>query len=272
MKTPHLSTHPSQLPLILVPALPLILMACGGATPAAAPTPVEPAATSAGGEAPAEPLVLRTTTPIPVPQPAIAREDLVEPLQGIWTETEEIVAQRPPEPPTATDQASIENWAAESFAPWVDARRGQIQQMEPALATLQQDPLSLAVSAALFGYAYEDTAAGIRGAPVPATIATDAELLEIYVATLDEALHPFAQRALESYAYCATTIARLAQEPNSPGPSAGPEGDEQNAQNTVGGPWISWAAYCLDRGRDVADVFELGADSETAAEEPAAVE
>jgi len=235
-----------------------MLMACGGATPAAAPTPVEPAAESAGGEAPAEPLLLRTTTPIPVPQPAIAREDLIAPLQGIWTETEEIVAQRPPEPPTATDEASIEAWATESFAPWVDARRGQIQEMEPVLATIEQDPLSLAVSAALFGYAYEDTAAGIRGAPVPASIATDPELLEIYVATLDEALHPFAQRALESYVFCATTIAGLAQEPLHPGPSAGPATREEVRPETVGGPWISWAAYCLDRGRDVADVFELG--------------
>jgi hypothetical protein len=95
------------------------------------------------------------------------------------------------------------------------------------------------VHAALFGYMYEDTAAGIRGAPVPEDIAGDPELLEIYVQTLDEALHPFAQRALESYAYCATTLAGLGET-----------------------PWISWASYCLDRGRDVGEVFELGAAAE----------
>lgn len=258
---------------LLAPALAsllaLVLAACGGAAPSAAPPSVEPAAESAGGEAPAEPMVLRTTTPIPVPQPAIPREDLHEALQGIWTATEEAVSQRPPEPPAATNEALLETWAAESFAPWVNARRTRIQEMEPAVAILGDDPVALSVAAALFGYAYEDTAAGIRGAPVPEAIAADAELLEIYVATLDEALRPFAQRALESYAYCAITLARLAQTPVSPGPSAGPANDVSEMQGT---PWISWAAYCLDRGRDVADVFELGAqrdaESDAAADGP----
>lgn len=251
---------------LFAPALPLLLIACGGAAPEASPEPVEPAAGTTGGEAPAEPMVLRTTIPIPVPQPAVPREQLADGVQAIWTASEETVSQRPPEPPAATDQASIEAWAAESFAPWVDARRASIEAMEGPLEPLGQDPIALSVAAALFGYAYEDTAAGIRGAPVPEGIATDAELLEVYVATLDEALHPFAQRALESYAYCATTIARLAQTPDGPGASSGTQDDEANAANTVGAPWISWAAYCLDRGRDVADVFELGVPREVPAD------
>jgi hypothetical protein len=88
---------------------------------------------------------------------------------------------------------------------------------------------------------YEDTAAGIRGAPIPEDIATDEELLDIYVRTLDEALRPFAQRALESYVYCATTVASLGESLDPWIPN-----------------WSPWAAYCLERGRDVADVFELG--------------
>ena len=45
----------------------------------------------------------------------------------------------------------------------------------------------------------------------------------------------------ESYAYCATILAQL--------------GDS---------PWIEWARYCLERGRDVGTVFELGGQGDAA--------
>jgi hypothetical protein len=217
--------------------------ACGGSAPEPA-EPVETAPETSGAESP-EPVVLRTTTPVPVPQPAVAREELAQPLQDLWSQTEEIVAVRPPEPPTEGTTEALSAWASDPFMPWVDTRRTSIQEVEPFVEAIGDDPVERSVAAALFGYLYEDTAAGIRGAPVPEEIAGDPELLEIYVQTLDEALHPFAQRALESYAYCATTLAGLGET-----------------------PWISWASYCLERGRDVGEVFELGASAEEEEAEP----
>ncbi len=229
--------------ITILTSLPLVLSsACGSASPEPAepaqPTPA-PTATTSGDEEP-EPMVLRTTTPVPVPQPAVAREQLAEPLQDLWTRTEEIVAGRPPEPPTEGTTEALSAWAEDPFMPWVDGRRTAIEEAESFVEAIGDDPVQRSVAAALFGYMYEDTAAGIRGAPVPEEIASDPELLEIYVQTLDEALHPFAQRALESYAYCATTLANLGES-----------------------PWITWASYCLERGQDVGTVFELGgADAE----------
>jgi hypothetical protein len=220
-----------------------LLTGCGGA-PEPEPEPVEPAPTTTGGET-TEPLVLRTTTPVPVPQPAVAREELPEPLQNLWTRTEEVVADGPPEPPLEGTSEALAAWAEDPFIPWVESRRDAIQGAEPFVEALGEDAVARSVAAALFGYMYEDTAAGIRGAPVPEDIANDQELLGVYVETLDTSLQPFAQRALESYAYCATILAQL--------------GDS---------PWVEWARYCIERGRDVATVFELGGGSAGAAEAP----
>jgi hypothetical protein len=225
----------------------LTVAACGGAPETASPAPVEP--TSGGESAPRMVQVLRTTTPVPVPRPATTREELAPAVQQIWTRTEEIVAIRPPEPPTEASEASIRAWAEDPFAPWVSARQHAVQDAEPLVDTIGEDALARAVAAALFGYMYEDTAAGIRGAPVPAELAEDAELLDLYVAALNDSLRPFAQRAVESYAYCATTIV------------------QQNEE-----AWAEWARYCAERGRDVATVYELAPDDfpvAEPAEEPA---
>jgi hypothetical protein len=228
---------------ILLVSVPLLLaMACGGSA-SRAPEEPESAPVASGGESePAAPIVLRTTTPVPVPQPAVPRESLSEPLQQLWTRTEEIVADRPPEPPAEASEEAITAWAADPFAPWVERRRRAIEETEPLVAAIGEDPIERPLSAAFFGYMYEDTAAGIRGAPVPEALAHDAELLDVYVQTLDGALRPFAQRALESYAYCATVLAR--------------QGGES--------PWVEWTRYCLERGHEVGEVFGLGGDTEAA--------
>jgi len=232
--------------LALCPVLVVLLAsACGSSAPETA-EPVEPAPETAGGET-AEPVVLRTTTPVPVPQPAVAREELADALQQLWTRAEEIVAEGPPEPPTEGTTEALAAWADDPFLPWVNGRREAIEGAEPFVEAIGEDPVQRSVAAALFGYMYEDTAAGIRGAPVPAEIASDPELLDVYVQTLDEQLHPFAQRALESYAYCATTLANLGET-----------------------PWVGWASYCLERGRDVGTVFELGAAAEEETEDAGA--
>ncbi len=174
----------------------------------------------------------------PVPQPAVPREALSEALQNVWTRTEEIVADRPPEPPAEATEEAIAAWANDPFAPWVERRRLAIEALEPLVAEIGETSVERPLAGAFFGYMYEDTAAGIRGAPVPDDLAHDAELLDIYVHTLDEALRPFAQRALESYAYCATVLARQPDE-----------------------TWLEWARYCLERGRDVGEVFHFTAGS-----------
>ena len=225
------------------------LCACGGSPePAAEPSP----APTTGGEstdatAPEEPIVMRTTTPVPVPQPAVARDDLREPLKLLWDRTERAVAVRPPEPPTEGSIEAVQAWAEGPFVEWMAARRAAIAEAEDDVAFLAEaEPYERAVAAALFGYMYEDTAAGVRGAPVPADIAADPELLEVYVQTLDEALMPFAQSSAEAYATCATTLAEL-RDP----------------------AWNEWGAYCVDRGREVIEVFGLEVEPEQVEDEPA---
>jgi hypothetical protein len=224
------------------------LVACGGG---AEPVTEAPPAATTGGEVteapPEEPVVMRTTTPVPVPQPAVARDDLGEPLQLLWDRTERAVAVRPPEPPSEGTLEAVEAWAAGPFVEWMAARRAAIAEAEDDVAFLvEAQPYERAVAAALFGYMYEDTAAGVRGAPVPVDVAADPELLEVYVQTLDEALMPYAQSSAEAYASCATTLAAL-RDP----------------------AWNEWGAYCVDRGREVIEVFGLTVDpapEETTAE------
>ena len=217
----------------------LFLYACGGgAEPAAEPQPTATTGGEAIDAAPDEPVVMRTTTPVPVPQPAIARDDLGEPLQLLWDRTERAVAVRPPEPPSEGTLEAVEAWAAGPFVEWMAARRSAIAEAEDDVAFLAEaQPYERAVAAALFGYMYEDTAAGVRGAPVPAEVAADPELLDVYVQTLDEALMPYAQSSAEAYATCATTLAAH-RDP----------------------AWNEWGAYCVDRGRDVIEVFGLSVE------------
>ena len=227
-------------------ALFLLPAGCGGGSGAAEPEAAPVERTTGGEEEPRMVQVLRTTTPVPVPQPAIPREELVEPLQQLWTRTEEIVAIRPPEPPTEATAEAIRAWAEDPFAPWVAERQRAVQEAEAFVEAIGEEPVPKAVSAALFGYLYEDTAAGIRGAPVPVEIAEDEELLGLYVAALNDALQPFAQRSVESYAFCATTLV------------------QQNEE-----PWADWAHYCLEHGREVASVYDLSPDDFPTAEPPA---
>jgi hypothetical protein len=212
----------------------LWLSACGGVAPASEPAP---AASTAGGEAevtPAHPL--RTTTPIPVPAPAIAREALSQPLQDLWSEVEETVAIRPPDGPAAATEEALTEWAEGPFAAWVTARREALAEVVAMSEAVPEEPAhERAMAAALLGYALEELVAGMRGAPVPTDIASDAELLEIYVSSLSAVLRPLASDAVVSYAYCQQRLMPL--------------GDESE--------WLPWRAYCVQRGREVIEVYEL---------------
>jgi hypothetical protein len=223
-----------------VPALSslALLLACGEPSATETADPVEP---SAGGEtegsvAVAEEHPMRTTTPVPVPQPAVPREELSEPLQATWTAIEEVVAIRPPGGPVVPTTEAIETWAAGPFSDWVQQRQGATEEVVELAATVPDEPIwEQALGAALFGYALEDFAAAIRSSEVPLLITEDEELLEVYMQALTEKLHPFAIEAVRNYAVCQQRLVTL--------------GDES--------PWLPWRAYCVQRGREVIEVYEL---------------
>jgi len=236
--------------LCLVACLSALLLACGP-PPEPAPSSFASGGTTTGDEAePAEepePVVMPSTTPVPVPQPAVAREEMGEDLQRVWMRTERAVEVSPPPPPTEATVEEVQAWAEGAFTDWMRERRAAVGEAEDDTSFLvSAEPYERGVTAALFGYMYEDTAASMRGAPVPAEIAADQELLDIYVETLSEALLPYAQTAAEAYATCAATFMEL--------------GDEA---------WAEWAGYCANRAREIVEVYELEVEAPEEAAGPA---
>lgn len=245
----------------LCPLFALLFAACGSQVVTERPGGDSvPATSTAGGEA--DPEVdhpMRTTTPVPVPQPAVAREDLSDPLQRVWTGIEETVAIRPPDGPQEATPEAVQAWADGPFAEWIQRRREATAVVGTTSAHVPEEPVhERALAAALFGYALEDFAAAVRGSPVPAEITEDPELLSIYVQSLTEVLRPIATESVVNYAYCQQRLAPL--------------GDDSE--------WLPWRAYCVQRGRDVIEVFELqppgvsapeedGGSEEPATDEPA---
>ena len=214
------------------------LVGCGGSEPETVEPEPEPVGDGTTGGETAETVVMppmRTTTPIPVPQPAVPRERLSAPLQTLWDRVEEAVNVRPPDPPAESTREAIEAWAQGPFTDWVGRRAEAVRAVEAAQAPLASSAgAERGVAAALFGYVYEETAAGARGAPVPADLASDPELIRIYQQSLVDSLRPYAQASAESYAACVQVFAALQQ-----------------------APWAEWGQYCLDRGRDVIEVYGL---------------
>ena len=105
---------------------------------------------------------------MPVPQPAVAREEMSEPLQGVWTQIEETVAIRPPDPPEEATREAVQAWSEGPFTEWLDQRREHMRQViQTSEGVEDSPPFERAVSAALMGYAMEDLAADVRGAPIP---------------------------------------------------------------------------------------------------------
>ena len=227
----------------LVWALPLLAVACGSPEPAEPSSP-EPV-TSAGGEtevsgAAEEAPPLRTTIPVPVPQPPVAREALSAPLQASWTGIEEVVAIRPPDGPDQGSEEAIRLWAEGPLTEWIARRREATRAVGEVAAGVPAEPVyERAVGAALFGYALEDFAADLRSSPVPGSISEDPELLAIYVEALTTALRPLAIESATNYAVCRQRLASL--------------GDDSE--------WVPWRAYCVQRGREVIEVYELQSDA-----------
>lgn len=219
----------------------LLLAACGSPARRVEAGSGDPSDSTAGGEderererSAAPPL--RTTTPVPVPQPAVAREELGEGLQVVWTSIEETVAIRPPEPPAETSVDAANAWARGPFAGWIGRRASATRDAIAASeAVPETPPFERALAAALIAYALEDFVADVRGAPVPESIATDPELLRIYVGELSDTVRPLAIEAVTYYAYCQGRLAAL--------------GDASE--------WLPWRAYCVQRGQEMIEVYGL---------------
>lgn len=224
----------------------LLVAGCAGGAETTS-TAEAPAASegTAGGEAPAQAeAALPTTVPVPVPLPAVPRAEMSDTLQQVWTLVEQAVEVRPPDPPEEASAEAIEAWAQGPFSAWVAERQEANLRAQALVATLGEDAAEeRLVAAALFGYMYEDMASGIRGAPIPEGIASDPELLGIYVDTLHQLLDPVARLAAHAYLICRQLALGF---------------DEDSG-------WRPWATYCDGRGLEVVQTFDLLAHDERAA-------
>ena len=174
-------------------------------------------------------------SPIPVPQPVYAREELSTDLQELWARVEEAVAVRPPEPPEVASEEAIESWAEGEFREWLLRRQAATDRALAATGALRTHPLfERGMGTALFGYMYEDMAGSIRGAPVPESIAEDDELLGIYTEALTEHITPFAELSARAYYACLALFLKL-EDPQ----------------------WGEWLYYCDERGAEVVDTYQL---------------
>lgn len=230
--------------------------------------------TTSGGEEDARPpMVLRTTTPVPVPTPEVARESMSDPMQRLWTGVEEVVAIRPPDPPDTGTTDALNEWARGPFREWVSNRTQASRDVERIAEEVRRNgiPHEDIVGGALFGYMYEDMAAGARGAPVPNEVADDPELLQIYTDALTQSIQPIASRSFAAYLHCATTFARInGQAPENDTQPASDAESESESDETEPLPWAEWGAYCYARAREVDEVYELHPQGEPAepTEEP----
>jgi hypothetical protein len=213
----------------------MALAACGGS----ATTEPSPALsdTTSGGESTEEQArpALRTTIPIPVPQPAIAREQMSADLDALWERVELAVATRPPEAPPDATLETIEAWAQGPFAQWLTERTEASAAIQAALGSLEDKPAhERGIAAGLFGYLQEDMVADVRGAPIPESISSDPELLRIYDESMLTALLPFVRVAAQAYRFCEAAFVE--------------NGDDA---------WEPWASYCRQRFEDVARIYVL---------------
>ncbi len=223
-----------------VTLLALGLVACGGSASSAETTTTASADGTSGSE---RPHPIRTTTPIPVPTPAIERDALSAQLQRVWELVEAAIAVRPPEPPSEPTTEHVQEWANGPFAEWIGRRITATREAEEALVPLEEAPAyERGLAAGLIGYLHEDTAADVRGAPIPDEIANDAELLAIYTSALDDALRPAAEAAFRAYTFCTANFDEV--------------GDST---------WVEWRTYCEDRRQDVSTVFRVGPNAPAAA-------
>ena len=220
-----------------------VLTGCAGSTE---PTTTEAeGASTTGGETEvgtgtteptlAETLELPTTTLIPVPSSGVPRHQMSAELQALWGSVEDASAMAPPEYDGELTLELINVWSEQHFSPWAQARMAVTLAIVESARVFTPDSPEAGVAGALVGYSLEEFVIAFRGAPIPEDIAADAELLEIFIASLTGASQPIARQAGSAYGVCARTLAPL-----------GPESH-----------WVEWAQYCLFRAQEVNDVYHL---------------
>lgn len=214
----------------------LMLVACGGSSSTTATTSSEE--TSSGGESTDStstdsPHASSGPTVLAVPLPGIPRDAMRPELQDLWTKIEIAVALTPPDPPSEGTEDAIAAWISGPYTEWV---RQRYLATREALATTRAiegiTDLDLAFAAALVAYAFEDMAASVRGAPVPASIASDSHLVSLFSEAIDRALLPIAQEAAVGFDGCQQLFAEV-QDP----------------------AWGEWGPYCAQHLTDLREVF-----------------
>jgi hypothetical protein len=217
-------------------ALSILAAACGSSS-----SDAEEATTSdgtSGGEATdaeARPDAPRGPSSIAVPQTPIERGLMRAAVQQLLVDVEQAADVRAPAPPAMTSTEAIEQWASGPFLRWIEARRAAVARAQQAFTAIDEPAdWERGLGAGLLGYVYEDTVAGVRGAPVPDAISGDPELLQVYTDTLAEALRPYAQSAAEAYAVCARSFAE--------------HGDAA---------WAEWVNHCATRAREVVTAYGI---------------
>ncbi|MFK7991591.1 MAG: hypothetical protein AB8I08_36580 [Sandaracinaceae bacterium] len=176
------------------------------------------------------------TVPVPVPQPAVPRDELSPALEAVWTQVEEQVQINRPEGPEENTMENVQLWAEGPFQEWIEQRRTALEQTRALVAEVSAEPpYERAIALALFAYAFEDFGAQIGGAPVPDEIANDDELRGIYIESLNRATLPLGHRMIEFYADCQTRLESLGNE----------------------SAWLPWRAHCVQRGQAVIEGYGL---------------
>lgn len=179
----------------------------------------------------------RATSPIPVPLPAIPRDQLSAELQALWDRTEESVAHDLVPPPESAEPEVYAEWQRTVLREWVAGRMQALGRVDEAAAPLQAGTVEYGVGGGLVGYAYEDFVAALRSSPLPRHIEEDRELFAVYWSALSEQTALIARRSTAGYGACARTFAELGAE----------------------SPWVEWGRYCLARSVEVTEVYGVSA-------------
>ena len=104
-------------------------------------------------------------------------------------------------PPPSDSLSDINVWASKSFVPCLEQRTTKVLALEQELIAVV-GVVARTGAAGLIGHMHEVLADELLGAPVPREIASDPDLLSVYVSTLYEKAKPYLEKAQASYAAC----------------------------------------------------------------------
>lgn len=219
-----------------------LICGCSGS---AGPTVPDHAIDTSGDETQDE--TVHPTRDDAAPAPPVARSELSEPLQGLWTQLE-APTNPPPAGPQETTPDGIDQWWEGTFDVWLSRRVDAIA--IPAITAGRQirpdATHEWGLAAGLVAQASESLAAQIHDAPIPDTVQEDPDLLSSHVSRRDQALGPIVSEVIMQYADCVRRFAELPQD----------------------SPWAPWRAYCERRQQAVRDSFGIAEGTGTESAHP----